>query len=178
MIGRKIISMAAAALLLLAGAGVSRAANALPADLQPPVGYKLLFTANAEGVQIYTSVGDAGAPLKWVLEAPLAGLTVRKGNITIHHYAGPAWEAADGSRVVRDKDTPVKSVPAPKALADIPWLLVKVTADPAAGILSKVGYVQRLSTHGGVAPAAAPVRADTKIGVPYTATYAFYAKAD
>ena len=178
MIGRKIVSLAAAALLLLAGAGISRAANAVPAELQPPAGYKLLFTAIAEGVQIYTSVGDAGAPLKWVLEAPLAHLTVRKGNIAIHHYAGPSWEAADGSKVVRDKDTPVKSVPAPNATADIPWLLVKVTPDPAAGTLSKVDYVQRLSTHGGVAPAAAPVRADTKIGVPYTATYAFYAKAE
>jgi hypothetical protein len=84
--------------------------------------------------------------------------------------------AADGSKIVRDEETPVKSVPASDAMEDIPWLLVKVTADPAAGALSKVGFVQRVSTHGGKAPATPPVRAGIDVGVPYTATYAFYVK--
>ncbi len=99
-------------------------------------------------------------------EAPLATLTPRQGKLAIHHYAGPAWEAADGSKVVRDKDEKVVSVAAPRPASDIPWLLVKVTADPASGALDKVAYVQRISTKGGLAPATPPVRHDTKVGVP------------
>jgi hypothetical protein len=177
MFGRRLVLAAAAAFPLLATAGISAAAGRVPAELQP-AGYKLLFTAQASGVQIYTSVAEAGAPAKWVFEAPLARLTDTHGKLAAYHYAGPSWEAPDGSKIAHEADTPVKSAPAPKATADIPWLLVKVSADPAAGLLSKVGYVQRIETHGGVAPATPPARAGTRIGVPYTATYAFYAKAD
>ncbi|MDZ5452877.1 DUF3455 domain-containing protein [Labrys sp. ZIDIC5] len=166
----------AAAMLLAGGTQAARAAEAVPAALLPPAGYTLVFTAKAKGLQVYTSTAEAGAAPKWVLEAPVAELAAKQG--AVHHYAGPSWEAADGSKVVRDKDTPVVTVPARKADADIPWLLIKVTADPAAGALSKVGYVQRLATHGGVAPATTPVRTGTKVGVPYTATYAFFAKAN
>jgi hypothetical protein len=109
---------------------------------------------------------------KWAFEAPLAELNGLKG--IIYHYAGPSWEAADGSKVARDMATPVTAVPAQRASTDIPWLLVKVTADPAAGVLNKVVYVQRISTQGGVAPAKPPIRSGTKVGVPYTATYVFY----
>ncbi|MDQ0396455.1 DUF3455 domain-containing protein [Labrys monachus] len=177
MIGQKLISAVAALVLLMAAAGAAMAGDAVPPDIRP-AGGKLLFAAEARGVQIYTSTAAGGGPAKWVLEAPLAELTGEDGKLTIHHYAGPSWEASDGSKVVRDKDVPVRSVPAPDAAADIPWLLVTVKADPAAGVLGDVGFVQRIKTHGGAAPAAAPVRADTKVGVPYTATYLFYGKAE
>jgi hypothetical protein len=177
MIGRRLILAVIAAFPLLANVGTSAAAEAVPAELQP-AGYKLLFTAKASGVQIYTSVAEAGNPAIWVLEAPLARLTDHRRKLAAYHYAGPSWEAPDGSKVTRDQDTPVKLAPAPNAAADISWLLIKVTADPAAGVLRKVGYVQRIKTHGGAAPATAPVRTGTKIGVPYTATYAFYTKAE
>ncbi|HVJ53143.1 MAG TPA: DUF3455 domain-containing protein [Aliidongia sp.] len=173
--GRQLIMAAMAGLLL--SAGVVRAAEPVPAELQPPAGLKLLFKAKADGVQIYDGTNDGGT-LKWTLEAPLARLTGEHGKLVIHHYAGPSWEADDGSKTVRDKDEKVISTPAPNAQADIPWLLIKVTPDPAAGVMSKVTYVQRIATKGGVAPAAAPVRPDTKVGIPYTATYAFYGKAD
>ena len=175
MTGQRITLWVTAAVLLLAGAQASRAAEAVPAALQPPAGYTVAFTAKAAGVQIYTSTADGGAALKWVFDAPLAELNGHKG--VIHHYAGPSWEASDGSKVSRDTDAPVITVPAKRASSDIPWLLVKVTADPAAGILNKVVYVQRLSTQGGVAPAKPPIRVGTKVGVPYTATYVFYAKS-
>ncbi|MGN8118622.1 DUF3455 domain-containing protein [Labrys sp. 22185] len=166
----------AAAMVLAGATQAAKAAEAVPAALQPPAGYTLAFTAKARGLQVYTSTAEAGAAPKWVLEAPVAELAAKPG--AVHHYAGPSWEATDGSKIVRDKDTAVVTVPAKKASADIPWLLVKVTADPAAGVLDKIGYVQRIATHGGVAPTAPPVRTGTKVGVPYTATYAFYAKAD
>jgi Protein of unknown function (DUF3455) len=176
MIGQKVTILVMTVVLLVAGAKVSRAAEAVPAALQPPAGYTVAFTAKATGVQIYTSTADSGVAPKWVFEAPLAELNGSKG--VIHHYAGPSWEAADGSKVVRDTDTPVTSVPAKRASTDIPWLLVKVTADPAAGVLNKVAYVQRISTQGGVAPAKPPTRVGTKVGVPYTATYVFYNKSN
>jgi hypothetical protein len=171
----KTVTWMTAALLLVAGSSL-RAEEAVPAALQPPAGYTVAFTARATGVQIYTSTAEAGGTPKWTFEAPLAELAGKAG--VIHHYAGPSWEAADGSKVTRDTATPVIAVPATQASGDIPWLLVKVMADPAPGVLSKVGYVQRISTQGGVAPSTPPVRAGTKVGVPYTATYVFYAKAD
>jgi hypothetical protein len=172
MIGYKAATWVTSVVLLVAGANVSRASEAVPAALQPPAGYTVAFTAKATGVQIYTSTADAGMSPKWVFEAPLAELSGREG--VTYHYAGPSWEAADGSKVVRDMATPVTAVPAQHASTNIPWLLVKVTADPAAGVLNKVVYVQRISTQGGVAPAKPPTRIGTKVGVPYTATYVFY----
>lgn len=156
--------------LLLCGALPAAAAPALPS----PADARLLFTAAATGVQIYRSA-DTGGALHWELEAPLARLTGH--DLAIYHYAGPSWEAADGSKVARDPAVPVVSAPAADP-ADIPALLVTVAADPAAGILDHVAYVERLATHGGAAPATLPVRAGTRIGVPYTATYAFFAKAE
>jgi hypothetical protein len=161
---------------LLAGAVVSTAAKeAVPPELQP-VGYARLFTSEATGVQIYTSIAEAGSPPKWVPKAPLAQLNDHHSKLTIYHFAGPSWVAADGSKIVQDADTPVKSVPAPDPRANIPWLLIKVTADPAAGALSKIGFVQRILTHGGTAPTTPPPRAGIDVGVPYTAAYAFYVK--
>lgn len=175
MIARNACAWVAAVAWLLAGTSTSRAEEAAPAALQPPAGYTVAFTAKASGVQIYTSTSETGSPLKWTLEAPLAELRAPGG--IIHHYAGPSWEAADGSRIVRDKDVPVASAPAKQASTDIPWLLIKVLPDATPGMLSKVAYVQRTSTSGGVAPATAPINAGTKIGVPYTATYVFYVKS-
>lgn len=176
MIGKKVTTWVTTVVLLVAGAEVSLASEAVPASLQPPAGYTVAFTAKATGVQIYTSTADGGTAPKWVFEAPLAELNGRKG--VVHHYVGPSWEAADGSKVTRDMGTPVTTVPAKRASTDIPWLLVKVTADPAAGVLNKVVYVQRKSTQGGVAPANPPTRVGTKVGVPYTATYVFYTKSN
>ena len=45
----------------------------------------------------------------------------------------------------------------------------------APGRLAPAVYVQRTNTHGGRPPAVPPIRVGTKVGVPYTATYRFYA---
>lgn len=181
---RRLALMAAAILAITGPAHPGRTAEAglavagtplplIPPELRPD-GQTLLFTATAGGVQIYVSVAEGGG-YKWVLEAPLARLRADRGGVTLLHYDGPSWEASDGSKVSRDKDVPVASVPAPDAGNDIPWLLIKVAADPAIrGVLSPVTAVQRVATHGGTAPAAPPVRAGSRVGVPYTATYAFY----
>jgi hypothetical protein len=176
MISSRLVLAATIALPLQAGTTVSAAVQgAIPAMLQP-VGYRRLFSCQATGVQIYMSVAEASTPFKWVLKAPLAELSCPQAKLTIYHYGRPSWVAADGSEIMRDVATPVKSVPASNPTEDIPWLLIKVTADPAAGALSKVGFVERVSTHGGTAPSTPPVRAGINVGVPYTATYAFYVK--
>lgn len=175
MVRYTITAVMMAAAWFVVGSNDLRAQEAVPAVLQPPAGYTVAFTAKATGVQIYTSTAEAGAP-KWTFEAPLAELAGPDG--VIHHYAGPSWEASDGSKLTRDMGTPVTTVPAKQPAADIPWLLIKVVADPANGVLSKVGFVQRISTQGGVVPVTPPVRAGTKIGVPYTATYVFYSKSN
>ena len=176
MMGRRVSLAAAAAFLVLTGTGSAQAAKPVPAELQP-TGDTPVLTAKAKGVQIYKSATDADGHLKWVFEAPLAQLADRHGKFVLYHYAGPSWEAPDGSKVARDTAVPVKSVPAPNAATDVPWLLAKVVADPAPGILAHVEFVQRLETHGGQAPATPPVRAETRVGVPYTATYVFWSKA-
>lgn len=176
MFGKAVLGVATAVVLLAAGAQTSQAQEAVPAALQPPSGYAAAFSAKATGVQIYTSTAEAGSTPKWTFDAPLAELTAP--DALIHHYAGPSWEAVDGSKVTRDTTVPVVSAPAKQAAADIPWLLIKVAADPAPGVLSKVVYVQRISTTGGVAPAKPPTRAGTKVGIPYTATYVFYVKSN
>ena len=175
MIAKTASAWVAALVWLVAGTTVAQAEETVPTALQPPAGYTVAFTAKATGVQIYTSTMETGSPLKWTFDAPLAELSAPSG--VIHHYAGPSWEAADGSKIVRDKDAPVATVPAKQPAADIPWLLIKVAPTSAPGVLSKVAYVQRITTSGGVAPSAPPTNAGTKVGVPYTATYVFYVKS-
>jgi hypothetical protein len=176
MIRRHFLWAAGAAILLMTGS--AEAAKPVPAALQVPAGYKPVLSAEAKGVQIYKSAADTDGHFKWVFEAPLAQLSDRHGKLALYHYAGPSWESLDGSKIARDTAVPVVQGPAAHPATDVPWLLAKVTPDAAPGVLAKVDYVQRLDTHGGQAPAAAPTRADTRVGVPYTATYVFFAKAE
>jgi hypothetical protein len=150
----------------------------VPKDIAVPSGHKLLFKVEAKGVQIYKASEGKDGKLEWVLEAPLADLFDEKNQKAGWHYEGPAWEATDGSKVVRDKSEEVKSAPAPNPKESIPWLLIKVkAAEGKEGKLSPVAYIQRLQTEGGKAPADAPVRAGTKIGVAYKAVYYFHGAA-
>lgn len=157
--------------------GASEGPVVVPKELDVPAGHQLVATLHAKGVQVYRAAeGKAGA-LEWVLDGPLAELSDDSGARVGCHYDGPAWEAADGSKVVRDEREQVKQVPAPDPKADVPWLLVPVkAADERGGNFAAVAYVQRLATTGGRAPADPPKRAGTRIGVPYTAIYKLWAK--
>lgn len=172
-----------AALAALPAGAACEDTPAFPKEIAVPAGHVRVLTLHAKGVQIYKSVAGKDGKRKWELEAPLADLTDDKGARAGHHFGEPtlgvpAWEANDGSRLVRDKAEDVKSTPAKKPDTDIPWLLVRVKSDDGSpGALAKVVYVQRIHTEGGKAPTDAPKRADTRIGVPYTATYMFYAPA-
>ena len=95
---------------------LSGCAAQVPANLQP-ANESLAQVVPAKGVQIY-ECRDA----KWVFVAPEADLFDRYGRKIGTHYAGPVWEAADGSKVLGA----VKArADAPQAGA-IPWLLLSV----------------------------------------------------
>lgn len=155
--------------LALAACASQPAAVAVPANLVPS-GERAIERFGARGVQIYecrNKVGGSGT--EWVFVAPEADLFDVQGAPVGKHYAGPHWEAADGSRIV---GTVKARADAPLAGA-IPWLLLSARSDGGPGRLSKITSVQRVNTAGGTAPAAGCDAAS--LGrterVPYTADY-------
>ena len=148
----------------------------VPESLRAPADESLVRTLDAAGVQIYecrAKAGDAGAA-EWVFVAPEATLVDANGVLAGRHFAGPTWEARDGSRVVGV----VKArVDAPAADA-IPWLLLATHASGPKGAFAKITSVQRVATVGGTAPAtgctAATIGQQSR--VPYRAQYVLYAR--
>jgi hypothetical protein len=129
----------------------------------------------ARGVQVYECRADAAAAggAKWVFVAPQAELFDAQGASRGTHYAGPHWEAADGSKIVGKLEA---RADAPQAGA-IPWLLLSARSVGGAGRYAGVTSVQRVNTFGGETPAR---RCDAGSAgvvdrVPYTADYLLYA---
>lgn len=168
-------ALSAAGLSLLAAC-----AGAPPADQAPipanlvPAGEKPLLRVAARGVQIYecraATANPAGA--EWVFVAPEAALLAADGSSAGKHYAGPHWEALDGSKTV---GTVKARADAPQAGA-IPWLLLTTKPAGGDGRFSKVSSIQRINTVGGVAPATPCTSATLGAGarVPYTADYVLF----
>jgi hypothetical protein len=167
------------ALLLAALLGAASPASAavasdsrsqgVPPELQPPAGQRQVLKALGKGAQIYDCDAATG---KWTFREPAAILYQHGKQIGIH-YAGPTWELFDGSKVTGAVKV---NVPAPHPDKDIPWLLLQATSNAGSGTLSTVDYIQRLFTEGGVAPngGTCDPASDKSVGVPYTATYAFW----
>ena len=156
------------ALALIALAGCSTApqpaAVAVPESLKPAAGELAMIVA-AKGVQIYECRDG-----QWAFVAPEAELFDASGKRIGRHYAGPQWEAADGSKVAGNAKA---RADAPDAGA-IPWLLLEAKSVGGDGTFSKVTSIQRVATHGGAAPAGgcAPAGAQARVG--YTADYYFF----
>jgi hypothetical protein len=163
-----------ATLLLAAGIFLVPSADAqqVPQQLNPPPGEKLLLQVQAKGDQIYSCKEEAGK-FAWGLKAPDAQLFDKDGKPFGKHFAGPSWEASDGSRVTGKA---VANAPSPDA-DSIPWLLVTVVGHEGGGVLSPVTSIQRLNTNGGKAPAAGcdAEHLAKEVRVPYTANYLFFA---
>ena len=145
----------------------------VPAKLKPGAAETPLATLSATGVQVYQCRAKAGATgeYEWAFVGPEAQLTDAHGKPAGKHYAGPHWEALDGSKVV---GTVKERADAPAAGA-IPWLLLATTSDGPEGAFSKVTSIQRVNTSGGVAPKAC-TKGDEgyRERVPYTADYVLY----
>jgi Protein of unknown function (DUF3455) len=170
---RGLVSLVPAVLAVAAGAIFSfpAAAQDVPAQLQPPVNEQLLLRVHAKGDQVYTCKNDAAA-LAWTLKAPDAQLFDKDGKPFGKHFAGPSWEANDGSRVTGKA---VANVPSPDA-DSIPWLLVHIVGHEGNGVLSTATTIQRINTKGGKASATGcdASHAGQELRVPYSADYLFY----
>jgi Protein of unknown function (DUF3455) len=141
--------------------------------LQVPTDQRLVLKYAARGSQIYTCQQLPGdqSRFEWKLKAPDAKLFDVQGKVVGKHYAGPTWEANDGSKIVAVVTAKEK---APNA--SIPWLLLKVKSAEGNGKFTSIKWVQRLNTTGGNSPKDCN-RQNTEITVPYTADYYFYSPA-
>jgi hypothetical protein len=147
-------------------------AQQVPQQLQPPATEQLLLQVHAKGDQIYACKGDA-AQFAWTLKAPDAQLFDKDGKPFGRHFAGPSWEAQDGSRVTGKA---VANAPSPDA-DSIAWLLINIVSHEGAGVLSRATTIQRVKTKGGKAPATGcdASHAGQEVRVAYSADYLFYA---
>jgi hypothetical protein len=179
---------------------------AVPANLAVPAGHKLFLVGHATGTQNYICL-PSGAGYAFALYTPQATLFNDQGNEIIHHYFGPnpleantnpkvlgehmiraAWQDSRDSSTVWGKVQPGhwSTDPAYVEPGAIAWLLVTIAGaqnGPTGGSrLSGTTYIQRLNTHGGLAPAPATGCASAEdVGnqafVPYTTNYFFYRSA-
>jgi len=170
----RVRGFASITLLAAASAGLSSlcAAQQPPPQLQPSANEQLLLQVHAKGDQIYVCKSDV-AQFTWTLKAPDAQLFDKDGKPFGKHFAGPSWEANDGSRVTGKA---VANAPSPDA-DSIPWLLVNVISLDGSGVLSRATTIQRLNTKGGKAPATGcdAAHLGQELRVPYSADYVFYA---
>lgn len=133
-------------------------------------GHKLAFHVYARGVQVYKW---NLVTQKWDLLAPVATLYAEEnyhGEVGTH-YVGPTWESKSGSKVEGRRVAGTGCTPDPTAIA---WLLLSKFRTEGNGIFSKVTFIQRVNTTGGLAPSEPGlVDGETK-EIPYTAEYYFY----
>ena len=152
------------AVIVLLAAGCATNA-AVPESLNPGANESLAMVVPARGVQIYEC-----RDRKWVFVAPDAELFDASGKRIGKHYAGPVWEANDGSRVAAS----VKSRADSPTAGNIPWLLLSAKSVGAEGAFSKVTSIQRVSTSGGLAPQGECTQPGAQARSPYRADYNFF----
>jgi len=179
MLGRnfaaKILQASVCAALAGCAASEARHPDDVPASLNVPSGQVLTQQLHATGVQVYrceTAKADP-ASFEWAFKQPEATLFAKSGRNVGKHYAGPTWEANDGSKVTGEVIARANS----PAAGAIPWLLLRVKTTSGTGIFGAVQSIQRLHTVGGSAPAdgCTQAQAGQELRVAYSADYLFYA---
>jgi hypothetical protein len=105
----------------------------VPNNLRVPNGQMVLLKAIGQGVQIYACSAKASDPtqFEWVFKAPEADLMRDEGKRIGRHYAGPTWEASDGSKLVGEVQ---QRADAPRP-GGIPWLLLKAKSNRGTALL-------------------------------------------
>lgn len=182
---RHLVTAVATALILcglIAGAASARSLpQTSPDDPIDPRAYvsdsRLFLVAHAIGVQKYTCQSDGS----WLFTDPEAtlyktnGVEQPIGTHFLNFATGrPVWQLNDGSSVEA-----ARKASAPGGTGNIAWLLlqaVDTTSSSDGDRLTKTTFVQRLNTHGGVAPAGT-CTPGAKTAVPYTADYFFWRSA-
>ena len=173
---KTILSIAAAAVLsaCVSSPMMMKVDNAsLPEAVRVPAGQKLMMATSATGEITYEcrEKKDMAGQHEWAFVGPVATLYGGDKKTVGKYYAGPTWEAADGSKV-----TGKQVAVAPASPGSIPLQLVKAEPAMGAGAMTGVSYIQRLNTKGGVAPAMpcdAAGKGQRKV-VAYEADYVFY----
>jgi hypothetical protein len=165
----------AAALCACAGSPMTMKVDntTLPEAVRVPMGQKVMMATTGVGQITYEcrEKKDTAGQHEWAFVGPMATLYGTDRKAVGKYYAGPTWEAADGS-TVSGKQVGV----APASAGNIPLQLVKADRSMAGGAMAGVSYIQRLNTKGGVAPST-PCDATTKgqrQQVAYEADYVFY----
>src|SRR6266705_4784286 len=153
------IAAGASFVALLAGcASAQIGMNAVvPENLKVPATQTLSVVAQATGVQIYECAASKTNPTRfeWAFKAPEAQLVDNTGKSIGKHYAGPTWEANDGSKAVGE----VKARDDGPAVTAIAWLLLAAKTTSGNGVFNRTQSIQRLYTVGGKAPTGACTRA-------------------
>ncbi|MGO4331602.1 DUF3455 domain-containing protein [Cupriavidus sp. M-11] len=167
---KRIVRGMACALACCAVTGCAVDKGAAPPDLQPADAVRTIATMRASGVQIYLCKRDQNGQLLWSFKAPEADLYDAGGKLAVKHYAGPSWEAPDGSKLTGKVLRQAANAREP---GSIPLLLLQATSVGGAGLLGSARYVQRLNTHGGVALPQACTQEGQEDRVPYRADYVF-----
>jgi Protein of unknown function (DUF3455) len=146
--------------------------QSIPGILSVPPGNALLLRAYGIGVQIYTCPVSATSVA--VPHANLIASDKVERDIVAIHFAGPTWQALDGSSVVGDAAN-AKHFPAPDP-DGVDWLLLPAKSTTGNGLFSRVTYIQRLYTDGGKPPASCNLN-QAEVLVDYSAQYLFYVPA-
>ena len=159
--------------LLLGACATAPSEPPVPDALRGAPNEQMLMVLAAKGVQIYECrARKDGSGAEWAFVAPEATLADRSGRVVGRHYAGPTWEAGDGSKIVGT----VKARADAPTEDSIPWLLLSARSTGTPRLLAKVSSVQRVNTVGGAAPPAdgctsASLGRTERVG--YTADYRF-----
>lgn len=153
-----------AACALCFGHAARAAASASPVD-------KAALELVGKGMQIYTCAAITDG-FGWRLKAPEADLLDAKGVPYGKHFAGPSWQAKDGSTVVGE---PMNATPSPRADA-IAWLVLRAKSHSGSGVMEDVAFIVRTATRGGSAPKAGcdAAHINAELRVRYSATYLFF----
>src|SRR5207237_289572 len=99
----------------------------IPDNLKVPDGEVLLLQAYGKGVQIY--VCPVSAATKPTPHAILLKDDGDEGELVAIHFAGPTWQATDGSKVVGQV---VEHAPAPDP-DGVDWLLLEAKSNEGSG---------------------------------------------
>ena len=191
--------MAVAALATLAPQGARAdtiAPPSVPPDLAVPAGNNPFLVGHAFGTQNYICLPSAASPtgFAYSLFTPEATLLDDSDEQIITHFFSPnpnpaeagviraTWQhSRDGSSVWAKVIHSPLTDPAFVAPNSVAWLLLQevgVQGGPTGGdVMTGTTFVQRVNTHGGVAPptgCSALGDVGTRAFMPYTADYYFY----
>jgi hypothetical protein len=165
----------------------------VPGNLEVEAGHEAFLVGHAKGTQNYICL-PSGSSFAWSLFTPAATLFDDDHHAIVTHYFGPnpfedgriraVWQDSRDTSRVWGRAIQSSADPHFVEAGAIPWLLVKgvgARPGPMGGReLTDTTFIQRVNTHGGVAPGSGcgqPSDVGHRAFVPYTADYVFYEKA-